>query len=377
MKVFHVITGLGQGGAEVVLYRLVSGSQDSASHCVISLTNEGVFGERLRQCGAKVVCLGMSGAFGTLAGIARLVRLLRRGRPDVVQTWMYHGDLLGGLAAKILGIPVVWGVHNTNLEKNYTKRVTRGVVGILSVIAKFVPSSIVSCSDTARDAHQALGYPKELFRIIPNGLDVSEYRPDHVDRESFRREIGVVAADLVFCNVARFHPQKDHRNLISAFLKAFADQDRVHLVMCGEGLVQDNSDLVRYFRAGVVPDRVHLLGARNDIPRVLAGADYFVLSSLGEAFPCVVVEAMAAGVPCVVTDAGDSAAIVGNTGWVVPPIDSDLLASAMSAAAELAVEDREERARGARTRIMENFHIQKMVSSYLEVWAAACGRRGS
>ena len=153
MRVVHVITGLGQGGAEAVLYRLVETPMTGCEHVVISLTTEGVYGERLRALGIPVHALHMRGLADLLGVVRRLVRLLRSLRPDVIQTWMYHADLVGGIAAKLVGKPVVWGVHHSSLEKKYTKRSTRLVAGALARISHFVPGAIVSCSVKATGAH--------------------------------------------------------------------------------------------------------------------------------------------------------------------------------------------------------------------------------
>jgi len=372
MRVVHVITGLGQGGAEAVLYRLVETPMTGCEHVVISLTTEGVYGERLRALGIPVHALHMRGLADLLGVVRRLVRLLRSLRPDVIQTWMYHADLVGGIAAKLVGKPVVWGVHHSSLEKKYTKRSTRLVAGALARISHFVPGAIVSCSVKATGAHVDIGYSKRLFRVIPNGVDVSEYRPDESRRAELRARLGIASTDVVFCSVARFDPQKDHRNLIEAFFRAFPHNPDVCLVMCGSRVTADNAELMSFFPPGADLSRVHLLGSRDDVPWLLAASDYFVLSSLSEAFPCVLVEAMAAGLPCVVTDVGDSAEIVEGSGWVAPPRRFTELAKMLEIASGLSGGEREAAAERARSRAVDLYDIKIMREAYKVTWNSVC-----
>lgn len=376
MNVMHVITGLGQGGAESVLYRLISACKDPSKHYVISLRDDGVFGERLRAIGVTVYSLSLGGVGGLVRGVARLRELMRRVSPDVVQTWMYHADLIGGLAARLENIPVCWGLHNSNFERKYTKLLTRVVVKMCSYFSNSIPVCIVSCSKVARDLHVGVGYAEGKFSIIPNGLSLSEFQSNPEAGRGFRKSIRISDGDRVFVNVARFHPQKDHANLLRAFDAAFCSDRSVHLVLCGLGMVQDNPEIAGLLAGSRVSDRVHLLGPRSDVPRVLAGADYFVLSSVGEAFPCVVAEAMACEVPCVVTDVGDCAEIVGETGWVVPPLNSTELAAALKDAAALSSSRRYERAVRARQLVMANYGIDRMVGEYEKVWGLAIKSKG-
>lgn len=371
MKIVHVITGLGQGGAEAVLYRLIAACDDPENHYVVSLRDDGVYAAPLRLLGVSVTCLNLMGVADMVHAISSLRSIMLELSPDVVQTWMYHADLIGGVAARLNGIPVVWGLHNSNFEKKYTKPTTRLVVRLCSLVSNFIPKGIVSCSKTARDLHVAVGYPSAKFTIIPNGLNLSEFKFDRDFGKAFRESVGLGPDCKIFLNVARYHPQKDHRNLIRSFSIAFADDPRAHLVLCGAGMDEGNRDVAAWLADTPLRGRVHLLGARSDIPKVLSGADYFVLSSVGEAFPCVVAEAMACEVPCVVTDVGDCRDIVESTGWVVPPLNAAALAQALKLADSENESERLQRGVRARMVAMDNFDIKSMLQAYQAVWSAA------
>ena len=187
-----------------------------------------------------------------------------------------------------------------------------------------------------------------------------------------RARLGIASTDVVFCSVARFDPQKDHRNLIEAFFRAFPHNPDVCLVMCGSRVTADNAELMSFFPPGADLSRVHLLGSRDDVPWLLAASDYFVLSSLSEAFPCVLVEAMAAGLPCVVTDVGDSAEIVEGSGWVAPPRRFTELAKMLEIASGLSGGEREAAAERARSRAVDLYDIKIMREAYKVTWNSVC-----
>lgn len=371
MIVAHVITCLNDGGAEAVLYRLCLANPQN-SHVVISLRDEGKYGSLLRKAGIAVHCLNMPRGVVTPGGIWKLWRLLRKMKPNVVQTWMYHADLVGGLVARAVGIRrVFWGSHHTNLEPGKTSRATIWVARLNALLSHWVPLRIVSCSQKGVVVHTAIGYAADKFRVIPNGHDLRQFSPDPQTRDALRSTLGVPDGMALLGMVARFDPQKDHLNLIAALglLKQNGHDFRCALV--GGGMTEANADLLAWLDAHQVRDRVLLLGQRNDIPAVMNALDVHVLSSLGESFPNVLCEAMACGTPCVTTDVGDAALIVGDTGWVVPANSADSLAHAMSDALGQRLADLaawKQRQAAARQRILDHFSIEKMVESYNKVW---------
>ena len=372
MRVLHVITGLGQGGAEAVLFRLIQTSSSPDMHTVVSMRDEGFYGERLRSLGASVSALEIGSQRGFLSAFFKLRQVVRDVAPDVIQTWMYHADLLGGLVGRIEQVPVVWGLHNSNFEKKHTKSLTRKVVGLCAVLSRFVPRKIVTCSNVARALHEEIGYCRSKFKLIQNGVSVGEFARDVDAGSDVRRLLGIPENHLVYVNVARFHPQKDHGNLIEAFERAFSDRDDVHLILCGAGVSADNRDFSTLLRDRKSVGRIHCLGSRSDVAKILSGSDYFVLSSLGEAFPCSIVEAMASELPCIVTDVGDCSEIVGDTGWAVSACSPTQLESALRTTSQITTEKRAEIGERARSRVIENYTIEKMSKEYDVIWREVC-----
>jgi glycosyltransferase involved in cell wall biosynthesis len=370
MHIIHIITGLNDGGAEAVLHRLCT--HDSANqHAVVSLMDQGKYGPLLRAAGISVHCLDMPRRRITLRGVWRLWRLLRRQQPDVVQTWMYHADLIGGLLGRLAGVStIVWGVHHTTLEAGKSSRSTILIAKLLGHLSRMVPQRIAVCAHKAFEVHGALGYDTARMRVIPNGYDLSAFAPDEGARRLLRLELGIGEQVPLLGMVGRFDPQKDHANLLVA-LASLREQGRDFVcVLVGTRIEASNSELMAEICALGLEEHVRLLGRRNDIPAVMNSLDLHILSSaFGEAFPNVLAESMACGTPCVTTDVGDAALIVGDTGWVVPPSNSKALAEAIDAAISAgATPEWETRREGARRRIEEHFGIERMVAAYGAVW---------
>lgn len=370
MQITHIITGLDDGGAEAVLYRLCAWDP-SQSYCVVSLMGAGKYGPLLTQAGVRVVRLNMTRGRLTPRGLWELWRLLRREKPDLVQTWMYHADLIGGVVARLAGVRrVVWGIRHSTLEPGKSRRGTIAIARLNAWLSRLVPERIVCCAEVAREVHAALGYAPDKLVVIHNGYDLGRFLPNPAARAQLRAEWRIDADRPVFGMAGRFDPQKDHENLLRALSRLNRSGNPFCCVLVGKGLDSSNRQLVTWLEKYELNRDVLLLGQRSDVPAVMNAIDLHVLSSSAEAFPNVLAEAMACGTPCVTTDVGDAAVIVGDTGWVVPPSDSDQLATALEAALAARDETSAWRARcdAARQRVEQNFSLEKMISAYHAVW---------
>ncbi len=379
LRVLHVISGLTPGGAENMLFKLLS-AMDRARFAsrVVSLTQDGPIGERIRTLGVETSSLGMKRGVPNPAGVVRLASLVRRWRPDLVQTWMYHADLVGGLAAKLgtWPTPVVWGLRNSDLDPATVKRTTLWTVKVCASLSGLLPRAIVSCSRAACLIHERLGYAREKMIVIPNGFDLSAFRSDPEARTAVRAELGIPDSAPVVGMVARYDPQKDHGNFLQAAAEVRTRIPEVWFVLAGSGVDRQNGALVEMACRLGVADRVRLLGLRTDIPRIDAALDVATLSSAyGEAFPNVVGEAMACAVPCVVTDVGDSAMIVGDTGRAVPPRDPSALAEAWASLLSLPAQERAALGRRARLRVEAEFSLPAVAARYSELYEDIRKRR--
>lgn len=370
LQVMHVISGLLHGGAETVLFRLATAPGGTVRHTVVSMRGEGVMGARLREAGVEVICLDMQGLGGNVRGLWRLFRLLRERRPDVVQTWMYHADLIAGLAARLAGIrAVAWGVRNSGVSLGESSRSSRLAAWACARVSGWVPGVIVACARKAAEVHRGWGYRADRVLVVPNGYDLGVWHPDAAGAAELRARWGVPEGAPLLGSVARWNPLKDHENLLAALALCVRAHPDLRCVLIGLGMSRDNAELIALARHYGLLDHLIFLGRRDDVPALMRALDIHVLSSKAEGFPNVVSEAMASGVACVVTDVGDAADIVGEHGWVAPPGDASALAGAIDQAVA-AVRDPHWPARrdAARVSVEQRYSLQTMVDRYETVW---------
>lgn len=366
----HVISSLGSGGAEAMLEKLTARGQRSGVS-VICLTDDGSTGAHIAQHGVAVLSLGLKGSLGDIVPLWRLFRDLRRLRPALVQTWLYHGDLVGGLVARAAGVRcVVWNIRNSGAALQRLSLRTRTIVRLNSWLSHWIPTSILCCSETARRNHVALGYAGDKFTVIPNGFDIERFVPDCGARLALRTELGLHVEAVLVGLVARFDPQKNHRGFVEAAARVHRERPDARFVMVGNGIDDTNAVLRGWIDEAGIGAATHLLGQRSDMPTVTAALDVAVNASLGEGFPNAVGEAMACAVPCVVTDVGDCADIVGPTGRVVAAGDAAALAVQVLQLLALPPDDRAKLGQAARRRVAERYEIGDVVRRYEAFYAA-------
>lgn len=359
-KILYVITHLWVGGAEATLTRLVTAERKIADEItVVALRPGGPHADRMRAGGVNVVELNFGSLFGVPAGLYRLARLIARTRPEIVQGWMYHGDLaaLVGLAlsGRRRATRLGWAIRGSDIDFSRYSLQLRLVVKACALLSR-QPDLITANSAAGLKVHLGYGYRPRRAEIIPNGIDTRRFRPDPDLRAAVRRELGIPAEAIVLAHVARVNPMKDHQ----VFLAAMAELPDLQALLIGA----DTEHLPPQ------PNTLRL-GRRDDVERLLPAADFVVSSSaFGEGFSNALAEGMACGLPAISTDVGDAAIIVGDTGAIVPPRDPQALASAIR---ELASEERNtygDRSRRARARIVEQFSLERSVSRWSESYAA-------
>jgi glycosyltransferase involved in cell wall biosynthesis len=352
MKVLHIITGLDRGGAEMMLTRLVT--HHAAQSIVVSLTSEGALGATLREAGVTVVSLGMSRRRLSLPAFVRLVALLRQEQPDIVQTWLYHADFAGMLAALFVRRPrLVWNLRCSDMDLTQYSWTTRCIRFLLARFAR-VPAVVVVNSEAGKRYHAMLGYRPKSWAVIANGFDPERFRPNAAARHALRTSIGIAENDPLIGMVARVDPMKDHAAFIAAAELIAETCANAHFLLVGR-----DTELIPI--PARLAGRLHAMGERGDVPALLPALDVFVLSSaFGEGFPNAVGEAMACGVPCVATDVGDAATIIGETGAVVPVHDPTALRDAV-----LDILARGKNAGiGARQRVIDHYTISAITQCY-------------
>lgn len=338
---------------------------------VLCLGPEGPIADPIRGLGIPVTSLGLGAGVRAFLRFPRLVGEMKRARPDLVHCWMYHANLLGGLAARVAGSPpVLWGLRQSNFDPRHSKKQTVAVAHLCGYLSRRVPRRILCVSESARVAHGAMGYDTARMVVIPNGFDGTVFRPDSSAREKLRRELGLGSDALLVGLVARFDPQKDIGNFLAAAARVAAAKVGTRFVLCGEGMDHENSVLAGMIGANGLNGCTHLLGFRSDIPYITAALDIASSSSaFGEGFSNALGEALACGVPTVATDVGDCRLIVGDSGRVVVPCDPDALANALGDLIDLGRDGRARLGALGRVRIMRDYGIEAIARRYHHVYA--------
>jgi glycosyltransferase involved in cell wall biosynthesis len=370
-RIAFIITGLSTGGAEMMLLKLLERlDRNRFSPQVISLTTLGEIGPRIAALGIPVEAIGMAPGLPDPLGFFRLVRRLRRIKPDVVHTWLYHADLLGGLAARLAGVTAIcWGIRSSNLDADKTHWTTRVVRRLCAMLSHVIPRRILLNSETASWIHVELGYAAVKMDVVPNGFDLVRFKPDEAARSAVRAELGIADNTPLVGLIGRFDSQKNHAGFFAAANTLHRRMPDAHFLLAGRGIEKDNAALMQSIDKAGVMANTHLLGLRDDVPRLMAALDVLASSSsYGEAFPNVLGEAMAAGVLCVATDVGDCAYVIGDTGRVVATGDMAGLAAAVTALLELPAAEKAALGENARTRVAEYFEIGQVVRQYEEFY---------
>lgn len=371
MRVLHIISGLGQGGAETALYRLCQ-ECSSEKHIVVSMGGEEFYSKRLSRLEIDVYHLNIKCWWSALTSLDFLYKIIKKNQPDIIQTWMYHADLYGGLVAKFIGYDnIIWGLRHGVIEKDITSNKTLVIIYLNSILSKFIPKLIISCSHYGAINHINIGYAKNKIKIIANGVDLNIFKPFNKILRINDLGLKINSEIPIIGSVGRFNPYKDYNNLFLALEHLRYLGTKFHCILIGDNLALSNQEIVKRLVESNLLDFITLLGKRVDIPLIMNSLDLFVLPSRGEAFPNVLTEAMACEIPCVTTDVGDAAEIVGETGWVVPKQNPIELALAIQNALNEWKHSKNEwinRKYLCRKRIFEKYSIQSMAKAYRSEW---------
>ncbi len=369
-RVVHVINSLSTGGAETMLARLV-GSADSSrlEHVVLPLRDGGSLTERVRETGTLVEPLRVDGARNLITAPIRLGARLRELRPDIVQGWLLQGNLAATVGTSLgwLRAPVLWNVRWTLYDVASERLSTRTLLRVSGRLAR-QPRRIIFNSQVAVSQHAIIGFPADRARVIPNGFDIEHFRPDAAARTAVRRELDIPADAEVVGMVARYHPMKDHAMSLRAAARLVERRPNAMFVYAGRDVDARNEELWPLVQIPALAGRVRLLGERHDVARLYASFDVYWMSSMArgiaEGFPNVIAEAMACGVPCVATNIGDAAAIIGQTGRVVPSRDWRAFADATAELLDSGAATRRRLGKEGRERIERDFSLEAVAGAY-------------
>lgn len=376
LRLVHVTSSLGQGGADRQILALSAGlAARGHDVSIISLTRPGPMAEAASGSRVRIESLDLERGRIDPSAVLRLTARLQVLRADVVQAWMYHGNVLASLAGLLRRpwTPVIWNIRHSLYNLEHERWLTRQVIRLHRPLAGTARRIVYNAGISARQ-HEAFGLPARKSDVIPNGIDTERFRPQADGIPAVSRQ-----SDEVFIGcIARHHPQKDHPTLFAAVREASRAVSALRLVLAGPRTDPGNPVLMAELDAAGIRDRTTLLGPVSEVEALYPALDMAVLASaFGEGFPNTLGEAMATGVPCVATDVGDGAVIIGDTGIVVPPRDPDALARALVGLARRSAEERATLGARARLRIRERFSLEQMIQRYETLYRHTLAQQGT
>lgn len=369
-SVLWLTTGLGTGGAEMMLTQLITGLPKHQHH-VISLTSGGKYVEPLRAAGAEVHSLDMPAGKPSLAALIRLFRLAWQIRPAVIMGWMYHG-CFAAVLVKLFRLGqgrVVWNIRQSLYDLSLEKRGSAMVIKSLKWLAPWAEVITYNSQLSARQ-HEAIGYSRAKTRLIPNGFDLERWTVKRTSKfvlpmAAKPNELG---SSFYIGRFGRYTAMKDYPTFLEAAALIVKAQPQAQFILVGTGVDAKNSELTSLISKLDIQKHVHLLGERSDLPAITASLDIAVSSSaFGEGFPNVVGEAMACGIPVVATDIGDTAWVMGETGTLVPAKDPAKLAKACLHLLNLPEAERRALGEKGRQRITEHFSLASVLQHFDEL----------
>lgn len=371
MKILHIISGLNSGGAERMLLKLLHEFRDrDFQSLVISLSGPGRLGRSIEEVGVPVLALDFRKALGLPHQFYQLVRAIRIFQPDLVQTWMYHADLIGGLAARLAGVRnILWNIRQSTIDLRFLGWRNYWTVRTCAMLSRRLPRACLINSRMAMAEHTRIGYSGPVFRYVPNGFDIQHFVPSIEARRSVRNELGLDDDTLLVGLIARFDPQKDHAGFINAMVNCLKVHPDLHVLLAGQGASLDNDELAAAMEKSGHQNRFHLLGFREDIPRLTAALDIACSASrYGEGFPNAVGEAMACGISCVVTDVGDCREIVGDSSLAVEAGDVEGFSRAVLKLIAIGAEERRRLGALGRERVASRYTLAAVADKYEDLY---------
>lgn len=367
IRIAFVITGLGIGGAEMMLLKLLATIDRRRYECtVVSLSDRIELVEELERLAIPVNVIGSRAWYSLPKALAGLVGHLRRIQPHIVQGWMYHGSFASTLASFFLGrkVPVIWNIRAASVSPQLQRFRTRALIGASRWFAN-QPAAILNNSLASAAFHEkAFGYPAHTTRVIPNGFDPDRFKPDGEVRQRVRAELTVPKDALLVGLVARLDPAKDHGTFLRAASELSREFPNVYFLLIGTGITSENIAAICEGEPPLPQHRLILRHPRSDIEAIHQALDVEVLSSRSEGFPNSIGEAMACGVPCVATDVGDCAYLLGDAGRIVPKENPVALAAAIRELCQLSAADRNRLGQAARQRIIDSFSMPVVARAY-------------
>ena len=351
------------GGAERQLVNLALGLALRGRRVSVAVFYDGgPYGAGLAAAGVKLIDLNKKGRWDILPFLSRLLRLLRAQRPAVLHSYLAGPNIIAAALKPLLfrGTRIVWGVRASNVDLEQYGWFTRGCYGVERRLARF--ADLIICNSRAGLEYAVTrGFPRRKTVVIPNGIDTGYFKADMAARASARTEWGVSEHQILVGLAARLDPMKDHPTFLRAAAALSQARRNLRFVCVGDGPDPFKAELRLLAATLGLNKKLIWAGSRLDMPAVYSALDIVCSSSsFGEGFSNAIGEAMACGVPCVVTDVGDAAYIVGDSGCVIAPSDHRALAAAIGRLADLPSRERRTLGDACRERVVSEFGMETL-----------------
>ena len=367
MRIAFFITGLTTGGAELMLYHLIAQQPRLQNSLVIGLIGQGELVTRFQELGVMVICLDLKGTH-KLKKLKILYQQLKQYKPDLISTWLPHADFLGSIYAKLLNVPLIWGIHATNILSKQHSFSSRLSAWLCIHLFKSLPKTIVCCAQSTQQECAHIGYPAKRLMFIANGFNTQRFKPDLSAYQQLRQQLKLSPDTLIVGHIGRFSALKNQLGFLQMAKLITQQLSNVHFVMLGAQVDSHTPTLSQAIAELELPTVVHLLGLQSDTAPFIAGFDLSVCNSSSEAFPLVIGEAMSCAVPCVANRVGDNAYLIADTGLTTTTNQADKIAEAALTILKLPYEQRTLLGQAARTRITQNFSLQQSGTQYLNLF---------
>lgn len=368
MKIVHVITGgEGRGGAEGALLRLIKETSEAIDHIVYTLLDMPEYDKDFKDANINIQSLDIRNPKSLALNLYRFRKRMLQYRPDVIQCWMAHPNLLFGLIGRSLAVPVIWNIRQSRVTKQELGTKNYSLLKVSAKLSRHIPYKTINCSLKSIELHKEAGFYNN-FVYIPNGINIDSSHHQLIDSQKNKT--------FTVGHVGRYNPAKNHGLFISTFNSFNKHYKDSRCIMAGTGISHDNTAFKSKFD-GLINDSFTLLGQVDDKAELSSAykkMDCLVLSSITEGFPNVLIEAMSFGIPCISTDVGDASAIIANTGWIVPSEDQNTLEEALKEAYHEYTNFPDKwatRRKEAYNRVIENYSLERMCERYISVWNEA------
>jgi glycosyltransferase involved in cell wall biosynthesis len=370
LKVLHIASGLATGGAETMLFRLLRAlpPDERKMHGVLSLSDNCAFD--FNSLGTQVNILDLKSFSNPISALIALRKLIQFLSPRLIHTWMYHANITTTLAAPS-HIPIIWGIHHALQNFSEESRSLKLLIRLGKVLSrKRNIVKLVFVSHASERQHLNMGYSTEKSVVIPNGIDTNEFFPSEELRLKQREALGIDEKFKLIGSFGRFHPIKDHRNLIKALsiVRSVAPHQHIALVLAGKDMDSKNSSLLALLNHDHLADITHLIGPQTDMCALYNALDLYVLSSKSESLPNVLAESLACGTPVVTTDVGDAKRMTPDPSFSAPPNSPTALANEISRFLLLDKVEVKKMGDRGRSHVIASFNIEKTLFTHMAIY---------